>query len=85
MPVMVFLHGGLFNGGSASPRVYGPELLVDRDVVRRFTMDILYTVASLPDGTFKLTSVTNSALNIQYTQWNVQLEYHITATNFFTL
>ncbi len=55
-PVMAFLHGGLFNGGSSSPRVYGPELLVDRDVVmnmrsstRSCTHAILY-VRKMPSG-----------------------------------
>eukprot|EP00095_Tigriopus_kingsejongensis_P011010 maker-scaffold1087_size63509-snap-gene-0.13 protein:Tk11010 transcript:maker-scaffold1087_size63509-snap-gene-0.13-mRNA-1 annotation:"hypothetical protein DAPPUDRAFT_305141" len=32
-PVMVWIHGGSFNSGSSTPRVYGPEYLMERDVV----------------------------------------------------
>ncbi|TRY61736.1 hypothetical protein TCAL_13366, partial [Tigriopus californicus] len=32
-PVMVWIHGGSFNSGAATPRVYGPEFLLDKDVV----------------------------------------------------
>ena len=32
-PVMVYIHGGSFTGGSGSPRVYGPQFLLDHDIV----------------------------------------------------
>lgn len=32
---MVWIHGGSFNSGAATPRVYGPEFLLDKDVVNR--------------------------------------------------
>ncbi len=33
-----------------------------------------------PDGTFKLTSVTNSGVNME--QWNMPIEYHVNVTIF---
>ncbi|CAH4029009.1 unnamed protein product [Pieris brassicae] len=32
-PVMVFIHGGSFRDGSGSPYIYGPEFLVNHNVI----------------------------------------------------
>ena len=45
LPVMVFLHGGYFSTGSASPRVFGPEYIMDKDVVQT-TTTVLDALAS---------------------------------------
>ena len=36
LPVMVFFHGGGFVSGSGSRLLYGPELLLDKEVVLMF-------------------------------------------------
>lgn len=33
LPVIVFVHGGAYVGGSAATALYGPELYLDKDVV----------------------------------------------------
>lgn len=33
MAVMVFIHGGAFNIGSASPDLYSPDYLIDENVI----------------------------------------------------
>lgn len=32
-PVIVFIHGGGFTSDSANPELYGPDILLDKDVV----------------------------------------------------
>lgn len=33
LPVIVFVHGGAYVGGSGATALYGPELFLDKDVV----------------------------------------------------
>ena len=33
LPVIVYIHGGAFCTGSSDPRIYGPELFIDKSVV----------------------------------------------------
>ena len=41
LPVMVFFHGGGFVSGSGSRLLYGPELLLDKEVPHLIFFEIL--------------------------------------------
>ncbi|KAK3929291.1 Esterase B1, partial [Frankliniella fusca] len=49
LPVYFFIHGGLFQGGSPSTEMYGPDFLVQKDIV---VVTIQYRVNSLGFASF---------------------------------
>ena len=47
LPVMVFFHGGGFVSGSGSRLLYGPELLLDKEVLLVFSFEAILCLFGL--------------------------------------
>ncbi|XP_033227860.1 pyrethroid hydrolase Ces2a-like isoform X3 [Belonocnema kinseyi] len=60
LPVMVWIHGGSFRGGSAGPSQFGPQYLLDKDIIlvsMNYRLDILGFIStgdSVAPGNFGL-------------------------------